>query len=127
MSSCSTVSRDVLAGDERALEHGVGLVGADLHDGADRLTLHLRVGVVEHRRQLRQRLAPAEDAQQVDGHAPHRRVRRVLQLLDRLPAGGAEAEQQLAQAEDHAVVVFHGQRFGQRPRDARADVRGTGG
>ena len=59
--------------------------------------LHLRVGVVEHRRQLGQRFAAAEHAQQIDGRAAHRRIGRVLQLLDRLAAGRAEAEQQLAQ------------------------------
>ena len=38
---------------ERLAERGVRLVGADLHDGAQRVTLHRRLGVVEQRRRDR--------------------------------------------------------------------------
>ncbi len=59
---------------QRLLEHLVGLVGAHLDDGAQRLALHLRVGVVEHDAQVGQRGVAGEAAQQVDRRAPHRGI-----------------------------------------------------
>ena len=110
-----------VAADQRVLEHRERLLGADLHDRADRFALHLRIRVVQHRRQLGQRLAAAEDAEQIDRRAADGRVRGVLELLDRLPARRAESEQQLAQVPDGAIVFFDGEGERQRAHDRRAD------
>ena len=69
---------DLIASAERR----VRLVGADLHDGAERVALDRRLGVAEKRLEVGQRLGAAERAQQLDGRAADRRVRRVPQLVD---------------------------------------------
>ena len=92
-------SRDCVgAAGERLLEDLIRRVGADVEDRAHRLALHLRLVVVEQLGQVGQRLAAAELAQQVNRRPPHRRVRRVLQPLDRpaadrrrTPAGSRSA------------------------------------
>ena len=79
------------AAGQRLLEHaGKRCVGADVEDRAHRFALHLRLVVVEQLGQIRQRVAAAELAQQVDGRPADRRVRRALQPLDGAPADGAE-------------------------------------
>ena len=87
----------------------------DLHDGLDRLALHLRVGD-------RRASTPARAA------LPGRRTRAAgrwrcgarsgsascFSCSTDLAAGRAEAEQQLAQPPDGAVVLLDDERFGQR-------------
>ena len=68
------------AGLQRVLQHRVGLVRADLHDGPQRLALHLRVGVVEQLDRCGQGVA-AQPAKQLDGGPAHRGVARRAQLL----------------------------------------------
>ena len=121
------MSRVVHARRARPLQGGVGLLGADLDDGADRILLHLGIGVAEHRRQLVQRLVAAEHPQQIDGGAAHGRVGRVLERFHGLASGRAEADQQLAQPPDGVDVVLVGERFGERPHHRRTELSGTTG
>ena len=87
------VARPDRAAGQRLLENAVGRVGADVQDRAHRFALHLRLVVVEQLGQVGQRVAAAELAHQVDRRPAHRRVRRVLQPLDRPPADRPEREQ----------------------------------
>ena len=52
------------AAGESLFEHAVCAFGADVQDGANRLTLHLRLAVAEQLGELRQCLAPTELAQE---------------------------------------------------------------
>ena len=105
--------RLVGAGGQRALQLAIRLVRADRENGAHRLALHVRLCVVEQRRQVRQRLRAAELAQQVDRGPPHGRVGRPAQLLDGVLPGGAEAEQNLREPLARDGALFDGERLGE--------------
>ena len=64
---------------------------------------------------------PPNCAHQVDRRPAHRRVRRVLQPLDRPPADRAEREQDRRQALARARPLFRRQRFGERPDEHLAE------
>ena len=107
-------------------EHLVRLFGADVENRAHRLALHLRLVVVEQFGQIGQRVAAAELAQQINGRAPHGRVRRSFQPLDGAFARDAEGEQDRGQALTRTGALFDRQRLGERldhhlaERDAHA-------
>ena len=70
--------------------------------------------VVEQLGQLRQRLAAAELAQQIDGRPADGRIRRTLQSLDRPLADRAEADQDRRQPLARPRTLFCGERLRQR-------------
>jgi hypothetical protein len=105
------------AAGERLLEDSECGVGADVHDSANGVALHLRLVVVQQFGEIGQRLAPAELAHEVNGRPPHRGVLRILQSFDRPAADRSERQQNRRQPLAGARAFFHGKRFGERPHE----------
>ena len=104
-------------------ERRVCLVGADLHDRAQRVALHGRFGVVEQRARSGSASAPP------NARSNSTAVRRTAgfagraQLVRIGAAGGAKAQQHFAQPLD-GRTLFAGERFGQWPDRRPAQSRG---
>ena len=113
-------ARALRAALQGADERVVGRVDAERRDGPGRLALHVRLGVIEQRFQLGQRLLPAEFPQQQDRRAPDGGVRGLAQALDRLAPGGPEAGQDVDEVSPRPIPFLPRQHFGERADRDRA-------
>ena len=120
-------SREVgCSADQRLLQDLERLVGADVENGPHRFALHLLLIVCEQLRELGQRVAAAEIAEQIDRGATHGRVRRAFQSFDLPPADRTEGDQNGGQTLARPRALLGRQRFGERPDHHLADRHAHG-
>ena len=112
--------RGRISADQRLLQDAGTPVGAVLRIAA-RFALDLLLIVSEQFRELGERVAAAEIAEQIDRRATHGRIRRALQSFDLPPADRTERDQNGGQALARPRALLGREGFGERPDQHLAD------